>query len=678
MSRRRILVTSALPYANGPLHLGHLAGAYIPADIYVRYQRMKGHDVLFICGTDEHGVPITLTAEKEGVSPREIVDRYHRNIRDSFERLGISFDNFSGTARPIHHKTSQDIFLRLHEKGYLEEREVTQLECPKCKRALPDRFVEGFCPNCGADGARGDQCDTCGKWLEPSVLIEPRCKICGTTPAAAKTRHWFFKLKSMQPRLEEWIAEHPHWKDNVRNFCRGWFKAGLEDRPITRDIPWGVPVPLPGAEGKVLYVWFDAPIGYISSTREWAEQQGDPDRWRDYWLDSRTEMVHFIGKDNIVFHAIVFPATLMAHGDFILASEIPANEFLNLEGRQLSTSRHWAVWVQDYLDDFAPDPLRYALARNAPETRDTDFTWKDFQARNNNELADILGNFINRSLSFVHRFFNGKIPAPGDLGEVDQRMVKIIEDTGARVGKHLEVFAVRDALRELLASAKEGNRYFDEKQPWATRKTDLADCGTTLNLSLQLVRVLTATMQPFLPFSAPRAWSMLGLEGNVAGVPWDEIGRELFPAGHALGEIGILFSKIEDEAIEEQVRKLRQASAQAQLPTDEKQAPEITIDEFAQFDLKVGEIAAADVIEGRKDLLRLSVNLGTRTAEIIARTSGNASPDALPGRQVVVVANVGAEIEGLPSDGLVLTIDGPDGTVFVEPDSGVANGTGIK
>jgi len=677
MSTRKILVTSALPYANGPLHLGHLAGAYMPADIYVRYQRMKGHDVLFICGTDEHGVPITLTAEREGVTPREIVDRFHENIRTSFEQLGVSFDNFSGTARDVHHRTSQDIFLRLKDKGYLEEREVTQLECPKCQRALPDRFVEGICPQCQAPGARGDQCDACGKWLEPSALIDPQCKICGTTPVVAATRHWFFKLKSMQPLLEKWIGEHPHWKENVRNFCQGWFQTGLEDRPITRDISWGVPVPLPGWEGKVLYVWFDAPIGYISSTKEWAERRGEPDRWKDYWLDPQTELVHFIGKDNIVFHAIVFPATLMAHGGYTLASEIPANEFLNLEGKQLSTSRNWAVWVPAYLEIFPPDPLRYVIARNAPEARDTDFTWKDFQAKNNNELADILGNLINRSLSFCQRFFDGRVPPLGSLGDADRRFTQVIEETARAVGSRLEEFRVKDALRELMASAKEGNRYFDEKKPWATRKTRLDDCGTTLNLSLQMVRVLAAVMHPFLPGSAQKTWRMLGLEGHVEEVPWDAIGTDRIPEGHPTGELEILFPKIEDDVIEAQIEKLRRASEET-TSSGAKPPAEISFDAFGQLDIRIGDITAVQEIESKKGLFRISVNLADRAVNIVARLEGNLPASELPGRQAAIVVSVKAEVEGFPSEGILLLTRGPEGNVFIRPDAPVAKGTRIQ
>jgi len=678
MGKRRLLVTAALPYANGPLHLGHLAGAYIPADIYVRYQRMKGHDVLFICGTDEHGVPITLRAEREGVSPREIVDRYHENIRTSFGRLGVSFDNFSGTARPVHHRTSQDIFLHLHEKGYLEEREVLQLECPQCRRALPDRFVEGICPHCKSPGARGDQCETCGKWLEPSALIDPRCKICGTPPVTMTTRHWFFKLKSMQPQLETWVAEHPRWKENVKNFCRGWFQGGLEDRPITRDISWGVPVPLPGAEGKVLYVWFDAPIGYISSTKEWAERRGEPDRWKDYWLDRRTELVHFIGKDNIVFHAIVFPATLMAHGDFVLAAQIPANEFLNLEGRPLSTSRNWAVWVPDYLDAFPPDPLRYAIARNAPETRDTDFTWKDFQAKNNDELADILGNLVNRTVSFCHRFCGGRVPKRAPLGPADERILQTIQGAASRVGAHLEDFEIREGLMDLLLAAKEGNRYFDEKQPWATREKDPADCGTTLHLSLQLLKVLAAVMHPFLPFSAEKTWRMLGLDGDAAQQPWDTIGTEGLAEDHTIGTPEILFSKIEDDVIEREVAKLTQAQADAapDAPRPAEVPDRISMEEFSRVSLAVGVVTSARAVEGKPGWLRLGVDVGRRTIETLVKI--DQEPQHLVGKLVTVAGGVKAVVEGLPCEGRVLTVPGPDGGVLVVPTAPVPPGAPVK
>jgi methionyl-tRNA synthetase len=553
---KKILVTAALPYANGPLHLGHLAGAYIPADIYVRYQRLKKADILFICGSDEHGVPITIRADREHVSPQEVVDRYHSLMKKSFHRLGVEFDNYSRTSLPLHYKISQDIFLRLNEKGYVREQEVKQYYCPTCRRFLPDRYIEGECPHCHRAGARGDQCEACGSWLEPELLIQPKCKICGSTPEMRTTKHWYFKLSEFQKPLQEWQDTKPDWKSNVREFCSGWFHEGLTDRAITRDIDWGIPVPLPGAEGKVLYVWFDAPIGYISSTVEWADQQGKPERWRDYWCDPQTSLVHFIGKDNIVFHAIMWPAVLMAHGDFILPDKIPANEFLNIEGQKLSTSRNWAVWVDDYLALFPPDPLRYYLAANAPENKDADFTWKDFQAHNNGELADILGNLINRSLSFLEKQFGGKVPAAGDLADADRALLSAIAEATARIGKSLEEFQVRRASEELMELARTGNRYFNDAAPWATLKTNRARCATTLHTTIQLEAALSILMYPILPFSAQKLWRMLNLSGNLEDHSWDDAPRLALPEDHRIGTREILFSKIEDEIIEEQVKKL--------------------------------------------------------------------------------------------------------------------------
>ena len=431
----KILVTAALPYANGPLHVGHLAGAYIPADVYVRYKRLKGADIIFICGSDEHGVPITIRADKENVGPKDIVDRYHSMMKKSFERIGVDFDNYSRTSLPLHHKISQDFFLNLYHKGFIREQEVRQYYCATCGRFLPDRYIEGECPHCRALGARGDQCESCGRWLEPEQLITPKCKVCGSSPELRTTRHWYFKLSEFQKHLEEWQESKADWKNNVREFCSGWFQEGLTDRPITRDIDWGIPVPLPDAAGKVLYVWFDAPIGYISSSVEWAQNQGAPERWRDYWLDPQTRLIHFIGKDNIVFHAIVWPATLMAHGDFILPAQIPANEFLNIEGKKISTSRNWAVWVDEYLAVFPPDPLRYWLEANAPESKDADFTWKDFQTRNNSELADVLGNLVNRSLSFIEKHFDAKVPPAGNLSEADRARNSAVFCQDKRVAK---------------------------------------------------------------------------------------------------------------------------------------------------------------------------------------------------------------------------------------------------
>ena len=556
MNGNKILVTAALPYANGPLHLGHLAGAYIPADVYVRYQRLKGTDVLFVCGSDEHGVPITIRADRENVSPQAVVDRYHAAMKKTFERLGVKFDNYSRTLLPLHHEISQGIFLRLNEKGFIREQTVRQYYCVTCRRFLPDRYIEGECPHCHRQGARGDQCEACGRWLEPEQLLQPKCKICGNAPELRDTRHWYFRLSAFQEKLETWQASKPEWKNNVREFCSGWFREGLTDRPITRDIDWGIPVPLPDAEGKVLYVWFDAPIGYISSSVEWAQKQGTPDRWRDYWCDENTRLVHFIGKDNIVFHAIVWPATLMAHGEFIIPAEIPANEFLNIEGRKISTSRNWAIWADDYLDVFPPDPLRYYLEANAPENKDADFTWKDFQARYNGDLADVLGNLINRCLSFVEKNFENKVPPAGSLADVDRETLGAIEKAAKTIGGALDEFQLRRAVGELMDLARTGNRYFNDAAPWAAMKTDRTRAATILNTTIQLEAALSLLMEPFLPYSAEKLRKMLNIPEDPAIKRWNDIAGFRLADNHQLGKREILFSKIEDSVIDEQIARL--------------------------------------------------------------------------------------------------------------------------
>jgi len=559
-SSTKLLVTAALPYANGPLHVGHLAGAYIPADVYVRYQRLKGADVLFVCGSDEHGVPITIRADREKVSPREIVDRYHYMMQRSFQRLGINFDNYSRTSLPLHHKISQEFFLTLYRKGYVYERSVNQYYCEQCGRFLPDRYIEGECPHCHQAGARGDQCEKCGRWLEPEQLIAPKCKVCSSTPVSRTTTHYYFALSRFQKRLEEWHASKSNWKSNVREFCSGWFQEGLADRPITRDIDWGVPVPLPGAEGKVLYVWFDAPIGYISSSVEWAQRRGTPERWKDYWFDPATQLIHFIGKDNIVFHAIVWPATLMAHGQYILPAQIPANEFLNIEGEKLSTSRNRAVWVDEYLEVFPPDPLRYYLAANAPENKDADFVWKDFQSRNNSELADVLGNLVNRSLSFVEKNFGSRVPPAGFLTDADRAVYVGIAEAVKRIAAALEEFQVRRAVSELMDLARLGNKYFNDAAPWSSIKSDRERCATTLNTIIQLQAALAVLMDPFLPFSAEKLWRMLNGPGSHRDQRWYDVAQIRLPDHHPLGKREILFEKIDDAIIENQVAKLRRES----------------------------------------------------------------------------------------------------------------------
>jgi methionyl-tRNA synthetase len=553
----KILVTAALPYANGPLHIGHLAGAYIPADVYVRYQRLKGADVVFICGSDEHGVPITIRADREHATPQEIVDRYHSLMKESFRRMGVVFDNYSRTSLPLHHKISQEIFLSLNAKGWIREQEIRQYYCVSCRRFLPDRYIEGECPHCHRLGARGDQCEACGRWLEPEQLIAATCKICGSAPEFRLTKHWYFRLSEFQKQLEDWQASKLQWKNNVREFCAGWFQEGLTDRPITRDIDWGIPVPLPDAKGKVLYVWFDAPIGYISSSVEWAQNLGTPERWRDYWCSSDTRLIHFIGKDNIVFHAIVWPAVLMAHGEFILPDHIPANEFLNIEGEKLSTSRNWAVWVDEYLEVFPPDPLRYYLEANAPENKDADFAWKDFQTRNNSELADVLGNLVNRSLSFVEKQFDAKVPPAGEPSEADRAILRAAAEATERIGKLLEEFQVRRAVGELMDLARAGNKYFNDAAPWATIKTDRARCAATLYTTLQLEAALAVLMDPFLPFSAEKLWRMLNAPGSHLDQRWYEVPKLRLQEGRPLGQREILFHKIEDDIIETQIARLK-------------------------------------------------------------------------------------------------------------------------
>ena len=554
----RTLVTSALPYANGDIHLGHLAGAYLPADIFVRYLRLRGEPVLYICGTDEYGVPITLAAEKQGISPKQLVDANHASIRDSFAAFGISFDNFSQTSRPVHAETSQAFFLDLHRQGLLVQKTTQQFYSPSQGRFLADRYIEGTCPKCGSTGARGDQCEACGTSLDPTELIEPRNVLDSSPLELRDTTHWFLPLGRFQSRLEDWLAGHPEWKDNVRQYCRGWFQDKLDDRAVTRDLGWGVPVPLPDHEGKVFYVWFEAPIGYVSATREWAAARGEPDAWRTWWQDPSSRLVHFIGKDNIFFHALMFPAMLMVHSDdWVLPDDVPANEFLNLEGRKLSTSRGFAVWLPEYLKSFAPDPLRYALARNLPETRDMNFTWEGFQARNNNELGNNFGNLINRVLTFIHKYFEGRVPqwSEAALNDLDRQALREVEADLAAWSAALERFEVKAALEAAFHAGQVGNRYFDESAPFRTRKDDLARCEQSLGVSVQIIRQLAVMLAPVVPFAMEKVWGWLGLETPLWQGGFAEAARPV-PAGRQLGKPEILFPRLEDEAIAREVERL--------------------------------------------------------------------------------------------------------------------------
>jgi methionyl-tRNA synthetase len=554
----RTLVTSALPYANGEIHLGHLAGAYLPADIYVRYLRLRGEDVLYICGSDEYGVPITLTAEKLGISPKELVDRNHESIKKSFAGFGMSFDNFSQTSREIHTETSQAFFLDLHRQGVFKQKTTQQFYSPSQNRFLADRYIEGTCPKCGSEDARGDQCEKCGTSLDPTELLNPRNAQDNSPLELKETTHWFLPLGDWQDKLTDLIDRHPEWKDNVKQYCRGWFKDGLEDRAVTRDLGWGVPVPLPDHEGKVFYVWFEAPIGYISSTREWAAGQGDPEAWQQWWQSEDTRLVHFIGKDNVFFHAVMFPAMLMAHSEnYVLPENVPANEFLNLEGQKLSTSRGFAVWLPDYLEKFSPDPLRYTLARNLPETRDMNFTWEGFLARNNSELGNNFGNLINRVFTFIHKYFDGVVPEWSEamMTDLDRAALDEVAADLQKYAEALEKFEIKNAMEACFHAGQVGNRYFDESAPFKTRKDDLERCGHSLGVIVQILRMLCLMLAPVVPFGMEKLWSWLGMQTPLWKGGWDE-GLQDIPAGRALGKPEILFPRLEEEQIQAEIDRL--------------------------------------------------------------------------------------------------------------------------
>ena len=686
---KRILVTAALPYANGPIHLGHLAGAYLPADIYVRYQRLKGREVLFICGSDEHGVPITLSADKEKVPPQVIVDRYHAMNKRAFERFGISFDNYSRTSLPLHHQTALEFFLDFHARGILKEKKERQFFDPKANMFLPDRYVEGTCPVCSNPEARGDQCERCGSYLNPTELINPVSKITGETPLLKETSHLYFPLGSFQKRLEAYIAERSTrdgWKENVLKYCASWFKEGLQDRAVTRDLDWGVKIPLPGYESKVLYVWFDAVLGYISSTKEWATASGKPDAWKRFWLDDSTKYVAFIGKDNIVFHCIVFPAMLMAWNDtheakYVLPENVPANEFLNFEGEKFSKSRGIGIDVQDFLARFPADPLRYYLTSSLPEYRDSDFYWKDFQAKNNNELADILGNFINRSLAFAARTFGGTVPPRGTPGAQDEMMIAALKAAPSAAGRCFEEYRFRDGLLEIMNLARTANKYFNDSEPWKTARSDAQQCATTINLSLQVARALAILMSPIIPEACERIWRMLGMKGEARAQAWDSAAELAVPAGQALGSIEILFTKIEDNVIEQAVKDTTNAGAvppPKSTPLEAK--PMITMEDFTKIDLRVAKILECEAVPKSEKLLKLQVQIGEERRQIVAGIAKHYKPDELLGKSVVVVFNLQpAKLMGQESQGMVLAASDNDGRLLlVSPSGEIASGSVVR
>jgi len=655
----KILVTSALPYANGDIHLGHLAGAYLPADIYVRYQRLKGRDVIHIGGTDEHGVPITVLAEAQKKSPQEIVDHYHQSIKKSFIDFGMTFDNFSRTTLPLHYRLAQDFFMKIYDKGYIYTKQIEQYYCPNCQRFLPDRYIIGKCPKCAVDGAKGDQCESCGSWLEPFDLIEPRCLICKKIPEKKKTKHWYFKLSAFQDKLNAWIGTKEHWKENVLTFVRGWLKEGLEDRPITRDMAWGVPVPLDEAKGKVLYVWFDAPIGYISSTIEWAEKKGQPDLWKDYWLNKETKLVHFIGKDNIVFHALIWPAMLMAYEDYILPSEIPANQFLTLEGEKLSTSKGYAIWLPDYLKQFPADSLRYTLTRNAPEMRDADFTWRDFQAWHNNELADIFGNFINRTLTFINKYYNASVPRASNYAENDNRILDILKSAPQLIGEKIEQFEFKNGLLEIMKIVQEGNRYFDSEKPWATFESEPLKCERTMHICMKIVTSLAVLLEPYLPFTVQKIRKMI----NFTPQNWNEIAEP--KVAPRIGSTEILFGKIDDEIINREIAKLKQE--------------EINIEDFKKVILKTAKILAAEFVPNSKNLIKCKIEVDNKTRQIVAGIGKYYKPDELIGKTIIFVDNLKpAKIKGVLSEGMLLAAEAKEGVILLTTDKPIASGAVIK
>ncbi len=666
----RILVTSALPYANGPIHLGHMAGAYLPADFYVRYKRARGEDVLYICGSDEHGVPITIAAENTEKNPEEIVEKYHQANKRIFERFGISFDYFGRTSSEVHHETARNFFLKLYNDGVFKRKTEEQLYDEKADMFLPDRYVQGTCPKCGFEEAYGDQCENCGTSLSPTELKDPKSALTGNQPTTRKTEHLYLPLGNFQDKLEHWLNQKEDWKPNVMGQCKSWLNQGLEDRAVTRDLSWGVPVPVEGMEGKVLYVWFDAPIGYISATKEWAAEQGNPEKWKRYWQEEDTKLVHFIGKDNIVFHCIMFPSQLMAHGDYILPDNVPANEFLNLEGRKFSTSRGWAVWLDEYLEEFEADLMRYVLGTIFPETSDADFSWKDFQNKNNNELADVLGNFINRTLTFTSNYFDGKVPPLDDPTARDREILQKITDQKEEVEDRYERYRLREALSETMELARIGNRYFTEKEPWKTRNDDRADCGNTLHVCLQISAALSILFEPVMPEKMKQLRSYLKLGDKIQ---WSDVTPDLLDEGHPVEAGDILFEKIEDEVVQRQLDKLEERSRQAE-PEQKHYEPlknQVKFNTFSKLDMRVGKIEKASAIPKADKLLKLDVDIGFENRTLVAGIAQQYKPDEIIGRKVCVVANLAPkEMMGVESQGMILMAQDPDGNFhFLETDA---------
>ncbi len=675
---KRTLITTALPYANGPVHIGHLAGVYVPADIYARYLRLRGRDCLLIGGSDEHGVPIALKAKAEGCSPQEVVDRYHNIIKKSFEGLGISFDIYSRTTSDMHRQTASEFFRKLYEKGEFVEQTSEQYYDEEAKQFLADRYITGTCPHCSNERAYGDQCEACGTSLNATDLINPRSAISGSAPVLRETKHWYLPLDKHEAFLKEWILEgHKEWKSNVYGQCKSWLDMGLQPRAVSRDLDWGIPVPVEGAEGKVLYVWFDAPIGYISNTKELC-----PETWETWWKSEDTRLLHFIGKDNIVFHCIVFPAMLRAEGSFILPENVPANEFLNLEGDKISTSRNWAVWLHEYLEEFPgkQDVLRYVLTANAPETKDNDFTWRDFQARNNNELVAIFGNFVNRALVLTHKYFEGVVPSRGELTDYDRQTIEEFAAVKATLEHQLETFHFREALKEAMNLARIGNKYLADTEPWKLAKTDMPRVASILNLALQITANLAIAFEPFLPFSATKLMAMLSVEAPFG---WDRLGStDLLPEGHRLGTPELLFEKLEDNVIEAQIQKLqatKKANEQAAHRAEPIAAP-IDFEDFLKLDIRVGTVLECEKVPKADKLLRFRIDDGLGGRTIVSGIAKHYQPEELVGKQVCFIANLPPrKLKGIDSEGMILSAESADGALkVVMPGADVAPGSQVK
>jgi methionyl-tRNA synthetase len=682
----RYTITSALPYANGPVHIGHLAGVYVPADIYARFLRSKGENVLFIGGSDEHGVPITIRAKKEGVTPQQIVDKYHVQIKQSFEELGISFDIYSRTSSKIHAETSSEFFVKLYNEGKFIEQTSEQYYDPKAEQFLADRYIVGTCPKCGNENAYGDQCEKCGSTLSPSELINPRSTLSGEKPIMKSTKHWFLPLDQYEPWLKQWILEdHKNWKTNVYGQCKSWLDQGLQPRAVTRDLDWGVPVPVAGAEGKVLYVWFDAPIGYISAAKDYFKNSEikaihKNNTWEDFWKKDDTKLVHFIGKDNIVFHCIIFPAMLKAEGSYILPDNVPANEFMNLEGDKISTSRNWAVWLHEYLEEFKgkQDVLRYALCANAPETKDNDFTWRDFQARNNNELVAIYGNFVNRALVLTHKYYEGKIPALGKLEATDEAVIMMLKEFPAKIAASIEAYRFREALGFMMDLARLGNKYLADTEPWKIYKENPERVKTILHIGLQIAANLAIVSEPFIPFTSAKLFTMMNLSANT----WNNAGTiDLLKAGDQLNPSELLFEKIEDATIEAQVKKLEDTKL-ANLLANAEVKPlkeNVSFDDFAKMDIRVATIIAAEKVAKTKKLLKLTLNTGIDERTVVSGIAEHFAPEDIIGQQVSLLANLAPrEIKGIVSQGMILMAEDADGKLkFVQPAGAVSAGSVI-